>query len=375
MIHLAVPEAGAFSLRSYLADEGLALSARMRVVPYETFLVAPVLETGTWVFAAIDHLQPAGVELVAAACDALAARDGRCRVLNDPRRVLLRPALLNVMHHEGINRFRAFTRAQLSEPGVGDGLRYPVFIREANRHTGNLGPLLRDDAELHTALVSLRLRGHRMEDLLIVEFCDTADEQGVYRKYSAFRVGDAILPRYLNFSTHWMIKHNTRLYDLERADEELAYLYDNPHEAWLRRVFDVAGIEYGRIDYGLLGDVPQLWEINTNPTIGRVGPPRRRPPDVEAYRSRIAPGRALFYERFTEAWQALDATGAERQAVPFSVSVDLRRRHASETRTQERRQARRRLYDRIAGYRLVRTLRRFVQPAVVRVSRAGIRRP
>ncbi len=205
MIHLAVPEAGAFSLRSYLADEGLALSARMRVVPYETFLVAPVLETGTWVFAAIDHLQPAGVELVAAACDALAARDGRCRVLNDPRRVLLRPALLNVMHHEGINRFRAFTRAQLSEPGVGDGLRYPVFIREANRHTGNLGPLLRDDAELHTALVSLRLRGHRMEDLLIVEFCDTADEQGVYRKYSAFRVGDAILPRYLNFSTHWMI--------------------------------------------------------------------------------------------------------------------------------------------------------------------------
>ena len=33
----------------------------------------------------------------------------------------------------------------------------------------------------------------------------------------------------------------------------------------LREIFDLAQIEYGRIDYGMLDGKVQCWEINTNP--------------------------------------------------------------------------------------------------------------
>jgi len=33
----------------------------------------------------------------------------------------------------------------------------------------------------------------------------------------------------------------------------------------LRRIFDIAGIDYGRIDYSLRDGAVETWEINTNP--------------------------------------------------------------------------------------------------------------
>ena len=53
--------------------------------------------------------------------------------------------------------------------------------------------------------------------------------------------------------------------------------------AWLRRVFAVAGVDYGRVDYGVLDGVPQVWEINLNPTIGRpAGWPQKRAQSPES---------------------------------------------------------------------------------------------
>jgi hypothetical protein len=48
--------------------------------------------------------------------------------------------------------------------------------------------------ELDKALLALRIRGYDREDLLVVEFCDTSDADGIFRKYAAFRVGNAIIP-------------------------------------------------------------------------------------------------------------------------------------------------------------------------------------
>jgi hypothetical protein len=94
------------------------------------------------------------------------------------------------------------------------------------------------------------LRGRRVSELLIVEFCDTSDERGRFRKYSAFKVGNRIIPRYLQVSDEWMIKTGTRVADAEAVAADRTYLEKNPHESWLRDVFALAGIEYGRIDYG-----------------------------------------------------------------------------------------------------------------------------
>jgi hypothetical protein len=35
----------------------------------------------------------------------------------------------------------------------------------------------------------------------------------------------------------------------------MEFVEGNPHEAWLRRVFAVAGTDYGRMDYGVLDGV------------------------------------------------------------------------------------------------------------------------
>jgi len=124
------------------------------------------------------------------------------------------------------------------------------------------GPL----TELLPTLEAARRARRRYPDALLVEFLDTADGDGVYRKYSAFRVGDAIVPRHVLFSRHWVVKH-PELLDPAYLAEELRYLEDNPHEAALRRIFDTAGLTWGRVDYSVHDGVVQTWEINTNPLL------------------------------------------------------------------------------------------------------------
>ncbi|MGH7507752.1 MAG: hypothetical protein ACRELX_19015, partial [Longimicrobiales bacterium] len=255
-------------------------------------------------------------------------------LINHPGEVLLRAELLRATYDADFNDFRAIPAAAMvagetgSAAGAarrGDGgheaLRYPVFIREANEHRGSLTGLLPDVDALDHALIGLRVRGYPLATLLVVEFCETADIEGIYRKYSAFVVGDRILPRYLNASRTWMVKQEARVYEMNFADQELRYLAENPHEDWLRTVFGLARIGYGRIDYAVRDGRPQLWEINTNPTIGRAGRPRIRPPEAERYRERIAPARARFYEAFRDAWKSIDSPAIG--TIPFEPPPSL----------------------------------------------------
>lgn len=62
-----------------------------------------------------------------------------------------------------------------------------------------------------------------------------------------------------------------QLADERYRREEAEYLATNPHEQELRSIFAAAEIDYGRIDYALLGEQIQVWEINTNPMIVASG--------------------------------------------------------------------------------------------------------
>jgi len=64
-----------------------------------------------------------------------------------------------------------------------------------------------------------------------------------------------------------MVKHASRVVDEEKSVEERRYLDGNPHADWIRDVFRLARIDYGRIDYGFVDGRPQAYEINTNSTI------------------------------------------------------------------------------------------------------------
>jgi hypothetical protein len=348
MIHFVVGGEGSFSIRYYLDEEGRALRDRMRVVLYDELAQLDRLRLGTWVFTEIDQLSDAERELATLACERLATVNGSARVLNHPGRVLLRHDLLRAASAAGMNRFRACRASDIGFGGdrratkrdnvtAAAALRYPVFVRFANRHTGNLTPLLESPAQLEAALASLMASRYRLSELLVVEFCDTKDEHGIYRKYSAYKIGDRVVPRYLECSRDWMVKWDWRIFDRVRADEETCYLETNPHEAWIREIFAIAGIDYGRVDYGVLDGAPQAWEINTNPTIGR-GPGPKVPyrPDIAAYKEMLAPAFGAFYENFEAAWRAID-TASSTESVEFDVPRALRR--AIETGARQRRRA------------------------------------
>jgi hypothetical protein len=376
MIHFVVTETGSASMRAYLAGEGSALADRMRLVLYSELARMRTLPLGTWVFAEKDQLDAAHSDLAALVAERLGA-DGGGRVLNDPRHVRLRVDLLRAAHDAGINQYRVWPATDIrfdrhagadasdSRTVRADSLRYPVFVRYANQHTGNLSPLIDSPPNLVTALASAVANGARRHELLVVEFFDTQDEYGLYRKYSAYNVGGRVLPRTIECSREWMVKWRARLLDRERADDELRYCETNPHEAWIREMFRLARIDYGRIDYAVLDGTPQMWEINTHPWIGG-GPHRHKAPDIVAYRSMIEPARVAFFEGLRNAWVAVDTLAGERESVALDVPDTLRR--AIERAGKDRRNAERLslLLDVVqrqrGGHRMTNAVRRGLTP-------------
>ena len=89
-------------------------------------------------------------------------------------------------------------------------------------------------------------------------------------------------------------------------EEEYRFVADNPFGPELRKVFDLAGIEYGRADFGLVGGRPQIYEINTNPNMKLTDPAavnRRRNDSTE-----------LFRVNYIAAMQAIDTASAAPRA-------------------------------------------------------------
>jgi hypothetical protein len=182
-------------------------------------------------------------------------------VLNDPERTLRRYDLIRALRREGVNDFTAYREHEARDRG-----RFPMFVRREHDHDGARSDLLHDDHDARDAVAKLRADDPELGDLLLVEFCDTADAHGVYRKYAAFKVGDAIIARHLFLSHHWHVK-GVELRDPASLQEETDYVSTNPHTDALRPVFELAGVEYGRMDYAFHDGRLRVWEINTNPTI------------------------------------------------------------------------------------------------------------
>jgi hypothetical protein len=153
---------------------------------------------------------------------------------------------------------------------------------------------------------------------MVVEFCATADEEGFYRKYAAFVVGNRVVARSLNYGREWMLKFGRNEYSRPMVLEERDYVLSNPHEAQLAEIFRVGGVEYGRVDYSMKAGRVQTWEINLNPTIGRGARPQRAkvPAELDSIRQET---KDCFYSRFQEAWEAADLAPDGQPAIPVTL--------------------------------------------------------
>lgn len=277
MIHYLTAARNAPLMQAYVSTWGQALARRIVIVPYERLFAARTvhLPVGTYIFTSIGQSlgsrnpPSAARQRAITLHEALVGRCGRERVLNDPVKSLRRFDLLKMLSDSGLNRFRAH-RAQ----DVDSAVRFPVFLRAELGTVWKAPPLIGTREALDAQLRVSPPRG-----LLAIEFCNTADARGVYRKYGCFVVGDRIVPRHLFLSRDWLVK-SADMVDAAALEEEIAFLETNPHAEALRRVCRMADISYGRIDYAMLDGVPQVWEINTTPQIVTApdeDPPQRRP--------------------------------------------------------------------------------------------------
>ena len=260
MIHFLITADHHYTLDKFFEHWGARLRPQIRVVHYESRPWRRVAPAGAWVFTDLERLAPHELAEARDFFQRLSADRSRWRLLNNPAAVLRRHDLLNRLAERGINGFRAYRVNALP-----DSLRFPAFLRGENDHRGSLSSLLQDRAALEKSLGQLR-GGRDNKHLVVVEYCPYAREDGLFVKYSAMRIGPALIPRHMLFSRKWEVKYPDYIDEACLAEEE-AYLAHMPHGQELLELFELAGIDYGRIDYTLVQDRIQVFEINTNPNL------------------------------------------------------------------------------------------------------------
>jgi hypothetical protein len=266
MIHYLLTERGDHTFRGSPILDDPRLEGRFDVVTYDEAFQRRHWQGGAVIFADLDRLGSGDVLRATILYRRLRLSRGPIRLLNHPTRSCRRYGLLRRLHEAGINEHNAYRVDEGRRPD-----RYPVFLRSDSEHDGAYTPLLYDEAALDAELWRLTSFGFRPQDLLIVEFCETADSDGVYRKATGYIVGDAVFQRFMFFGDHWEVKQprsgGVALKRAEQAmiDDEEAFLGGVEYLPVLRRVAEIGGYGFGRIDFGIKGGQPVIWEVNTNP--------------------------------------------------------------------------------------------------------------
>jgi hypothetical protein len=271
-----------------------ATGAGVRVVTYDEMFKVATTPLGTYVFTDIDRLPHWRARAAARLFREL--RAGGARVLNDPARMLSRYGLLRQLFRCGVNGFNAYRVEEGAAPA-----RWPVFLRAEGDHAAPVTDLLHTPEELRSAISQAVDGGAPVSSLLIVEYAAEPVRPGLFRKLTIYRLGEAFVSYCCAHDTQWIIKTGRKgIAPAELYDEELRIVRENPFAATLRPVFDMAGIDYGRLDFGLVGGRPQIYEINSNPHVafGEDHPFAAR---MESYR--------IFKQNYFSALARLDATG------------------------------------------------------------------
>jgi hypothetical protein len=264
---------------------------RVQVTTYDELFRQGQVPLATYIFTDLDRLPLWRVRQVAMIYRQL--REGGARVLNDPARVPSRFGLLRSLYRRGINSFNAYR--------VEEGLipkRWPVFLRCEGGHDAPLTGLMHEWDEARRAVDTAIADGAPLTSLLLVEYAAEPVAPGLFRKLSMYRLGDAYVAAHCVHEGNWLVKYGTKgIATPELYEDELRLIRDNPFEAALKPAFELASIEYGRADFGLVGGKVEIYEINTNP---HVEFPTEHP---SPFRLASYP---LFREKFYEAVGGLD---------------------------------------------------------------------
>ena len=199
------------SLGPYLRDWDKSVGDRLQVFEFDELKSWDSFPSATYIFTDVETLDEAQRAWAIELWTRLESADGPIRLLNDPRRMLGRYEFLRLLHERGVNKHRAY---RLNEA---HRARFPVFLRRERRHWG-VTRVLRSRTELVKAVVWALRKGWPVNDLLVVEFVDTVDDDGRYHKYGAYYIDGRVIPRSLLFATTgWSSPGSARLRRSEAA--------------------------------------------------------------------------------------------------------------------------------------------------------------
>ncbi len=279
-----------------LENPRAAIGSAIRIRTYEWLFGQNKLPGGTWVFS--DHDRLGGHELTWAAVAATALEAAGVRLLNRPANVLNRYELLLKLKMEGINCIGAWRANEMPHPDS-----FPVLLKSDHDHLQSHVALIADQSSLETKLAELRRSGIPLRHLLVISYANEPIRIGTWRKHSVFRVGDHFLSYSPVIEDNWAVKYGKVGHS---TDEELTAavreMDDNPYASMMKPVFDAAGIDYGRVDFGFANGRPVVYEINTNPYVPK--------PMLEHRRQDYADANNRVLDRIHTAILELDTEGA-----------------------------------------------------------------
>jgi hypothetical protein len=256
-----------YTLGVFLAYFRHDFSQIIRIISYEDLFALPRIKTGTLVFTDFDRISATQHRQATEFVAFLESRSSKMAILNHPARAMGRFDLLSARHNAdqsapAVARLENWEQVQ----------RFPVFIRGENDHLDALSGLITTKSELACAAVKLLGERGDCDDIIVVEFKNRPNADGLYEKYGAFRVGNAIYGQHLFQNTDWWVKDNGANWTSGRGLQSRTYVKENPHADELMPIFVAAGIEYGRIDYCMMDGKVVVFEINTNPVVN-ANPP------------------------------------------------------------------------------------------------------
>lgn len=252
-----------YTFRTSLEISGSPYPRGPIILCYKEFLSLPSLPVGDYIFADFERLEEDIISSVEKRLKSLLMLAPDIKVLNRPVSSFRRVAVMEKLHADGMNSFRA-----VAADNIPEDLRFPAFVRGANDHEGPKSGLLYTQEELEGAIETLQQSIKRRDEIMVTEYVDTRDEAGRHHKISYFRVGDRYFPGAYNVGSNWILKgFGSESDSAELLREREEFLRSNTLEDLVRGHFESAGISYGRIDFALVNGRAEVFEINTNPML------------------------------------------------------------------------------------------------------------
>jgi hypothetical protein len=252
-----------YTVRALVQRNYRAELPMVRVTNYEQLFQAQLTLSATHIFTDLERLDPWEVVL-AAACHRVLGEAG-IRRLNDPARVKTRYALLRALHRAGFNPFDAYRADDAPRPK-----RFPVFLRHESDHGYPLSPLIDTQEHLDQFIEDMPAKGMPLQGVIVVEYCAEPIRFEVWKKWGTYCVGGEMHVDHSLVSDSWNAKNgNPKLADEQKFLDEKNAIETNRYADAIRPAFAIGGIEFGRADHSTVGGRQVVYEINTNPAIGR----------------------------------------------------------------------------------------------------------